>query len=330
LLAEAGYPIIRPVFQSTEPGKQILVYQIVDSPSVFDSARTVESAGGDFSDIARLQAECDDRLFQIYQDTLTAISPEENCSVPIHQLFFHRLTKGRLQKFYGDGVEIYLPGAQYPVADVLSWRWEINGQLYSETLQQIIARAIDLLDPDQSTLAVIGHGDAHNGNVFLGQSQMVYFDPAFAGRHNPILDLVKPLFHNVFAMWMYFPQEESKGFTCSMNLRDQVCHVEHNYTLHPIREMFLRSKVERVLIPLLKQLKSELHLDPDWRSFLKAGLFCCPFLTMNLADHGRFNQQIALLGISMAVEMGSESTGKKSLIDLTLDIVEDALYQNTP
>ena len=79
----------------------------------------------------------------------------------------------------------------------------------------MIARAKFLLEPAQSGPAVVGHGDAHNGNLFLREAGMVYFDPAFAGRHDPLLDLVKPLYHNVHAMWMYFPDVlvEERGAT---------------------------------------------------------------------------------------------------------------------
>jgi hypothetical protein len=89
--------------------------------------------------------------------------------------------------------------------------------------------------------------------------------------------------------------------------------------------MFLESKVERVLIPILKLLKEKDCLRPDWRSYLKAALFCCPFLTMNLADENKFTPEISLLGLAMAVEMGAESIGKRSLIDRTLDYVAQVL-----
>lgn len=85
--------------------------------------------------------------------------------------------------------------------------------------------------------------------------------------------------------------------------------VEHDYALHPVREMFLRSKVERTLIPILRELKQRGWLSTDWRDFLKASLFCCPFLTMNLTDPNKFPPEISLLGLTMAVEMGAEEQG---------------------
>jgi hypothetical protein len=89
--------------------------------------------------------------------------------------------------------------------------------------------------------------------------------------------------------------------------------------------MFLHSKIERTLIPILGELKRRGWLRPDWRAYLKVALFCCPFLTMNLTDDSKFPPEISLLGLAMSVEMGAESTGERSLIDRTLDEVESTL-----
>ncbi len=65
---------------------------------------------------------------------------------------------------------------------------------------------------------------------FLSRSSYYrYFDPAFAGRHSVLLDIVKPFFHNVFATWMYFPNEVARDLQLSVELRDGCVFVEHNY-----------------------------------------------------------------------------------------------------
>src|SRR5690606_21946052 len=121
-----------------------------------------------------------------------------------------------------------------------------NGKTYPETLDELIERAINLLNPAQAGAAVVGHGDAHNGNVFYcpDQDVLTYFDPAFAGTHHPLLDLTKPLFHNVFAMWMYHPRYFDERVTVRLERDGDVWRLEHNFPLHPIRQMFLNSKVE--------------------------------------------------------------------------------------
>lgn len=332
-LAEAGYPVLQPVYSSTGVGRQLLIYPVITSPSVFDVAWTIET--GDraaFADLRRAQNDCDDHLRRIYTDTLALQSAEQAAHAPINQLFYHRLAGGRLARFYGAGQggerTLSLPdGGSIGIDHLRSARWLINGQAYSESLNDLIERAMRLLHPEQSGASIIGHGDAHNGNLFYaGQSSpLLYFDPAFAGRHSPLLDLAKPLFHNVFAMWMYFPREKAQQLNLTARLVDEELHIEHDYALHEVRDMFLRSKVERVLIPTLQNLRARRLLAGNWRETIKAALFCCPLLTMNLTDSMRFPPSIQMLGLAMAVEMGADSSGERSVIDRVLDEAERTL-----
>jgi hypothetical protein len=281
------------------------------------------------------QHKTDDDLLLCYLNTLGWQSTEGAANSPIHQLFYHRLVGGRLERFYGSlpgksgsDTSIALPDREHSMQWVRTRRWEINGQLYNRTLDDLINEAIVLLKPGQNAATIIGHGDAHNGNVFFRADdppRLLYFDPAFAGRHHPLLDLAKPVFHNAFAMWMYFPEIMGDQTRITLSYDADMMHIEHNYVLPPIRHMFLHSKIERVLIPILQELGRREQLRNDWRPFLKAALFCCSFLTLNLADKTRFSPEIALLGLAMSVEMGAESDGERSLIDNTLDEVEMTL-----
>jgi hypothetical protein len=334
LLAEAGYPVIQPLYSSTQAGQQLLIYEVIDDPSVFDVAWSIETGEGQLLPaLMRAQQEADAQLLQIYLRTLQWQSAEEAVQSPVHQLFYHRITGGRLVRFYGalpghnDGgdVSIALSNKIYNMREVRQVHWEINGQSYNQTLDELIARDLRLLQPSQASASIIGHGDAHNGNVFFRQGEkgasLLYFDPAFAGRHDPLLDLAKPLFHNVFAMWMYFPRVKREMTTITLEQQGSTWRVRHDYELHPVRQMFLRSKVERVLIPLLGELRRQNWLRNDWREYLKAALFCCPLLTMNLTDNEKFPPEMSLLGLTMAVEMGAESRDKRSVIDRILDEV---------
>jgi hypothetical protein len=326
-LAAAGYPVIQPVYSSTQSGKQLLIYPLIERPSVFDVAWQIESHHSDTLDVlTTAQNTADDLLFALYERSLQSQTDVEAAQAPIHQLFYHRLTGGRLDRFYGSNSNLQLPGINLPLSEVRQVTWEINGQQYDESLESLIHRSTDLLAPMQAGSSIVGHGDAHNGNVFFrGSESLLYFDPAFAGRHHPLLDLTKPLFHNVFAMWMYYPREKRSELNIQLRRDGTRWIVQHDYKLHPVREMFLRSKVDRVLIPTLRMLKAANQLRQDWRSYLKAALFCCPFLTMNLSDSERFPPEISLLGLTMAIEMGFESAGERSLIDRTLDEAESAI-----
>lgn len=327
VLADAGYQVIQPIHSSTQAGQHLLIYEVIESPSVFEIAWGLEYQDNPtlLEGLTRAQNESDDDLFTIYQATLAPQSAEDAENAPIHQLFYHRLVGGRLDRFYGDGVAIALPDKVHAMREVRGAKWVINGQVYHQTLDELIAQATDILRPSQAGLSIIGHGDAHNGNVFYDNDRLLYFDPAFAGRHHPLLDIVKPIFHNAFAMWMYYPNEKRETTAIQFDSSGDVWTVQYDYDWHPVREMFLTSKFERTLKPLVNHLAEKDQLPANWRLMIKSALFCCPFLTLNLADGGRFPPEISLLGLSMALEMGLESHTVKSRIDRLLDDVEQSL-----
>ena len=328
-LSQAGWPVIRPLHSSTAWGRQLLIYELVDDPTVFDLAWQIETGDcSQFESLQRAQHKSDDELLALYLPSLAWQRAEEAGTAAVHQLFWHRLTGGRMAAFYGRGATFDLPQGRFSRDEVWQARWTINGQCYEDTLATLVELAGERIRPASPGPSVVGHGDAHNGNVFLRRESqgMVYFDPAFAGRHHPLLDLAKPLFHNVFAMWMYFPREKAAVTDVRVQMAaDGRWQIEHDYILPPLREMFFRSKLERVLLPLLREMSRRGWLETDWRRYLKLALFCCPLLTMNLADSARFPPAISLLGLSQAIETGADSHGRRSLLDRALDEIEAQL-----
>jgi hypothetical protein len=328
ILAQSGYPVIKPIFSSTEWGKQLLIYKYFEFPSLFNVVREIETHQREETDkIVLIQQKADDALWQIYQNSLQPLPPESHASAPIHQLFYHRLTGGRFDSFYV-GKELSFPGETISYAILADKKWIVNGREFKHTLGELVELATEYLNPSQAkTISIVGHGDAHNGNVFVDEEnrELIYFDPAFAGRHSPFLDLAKPLFHNVFAIWLYFPQEIASNLAIQWKIKDDKIIIEHDFSPAQVRLELLRSKLERVLKPLIEQLKSQDSLDSQWREYLKLALFCCPFLTMNLRDNNKFAAEITLLGLAISVEMGSPSLGnQKSLLDTELDRIIDA------
>ncbi len=326
ILADANYPVIQPIFSSTEWGKQLLIYKFFDFPSLFDVTREIETNHKHNAEqIIAIQEKSDDDLWSIYQKTLQPLTATEHSNSPIHQLFYHRLTGGRFTKFY-QNTELSLPRKSINYNELAQMPWVINGLEFQDSLSELVTQASLYLNPDRSnTISIVGHGDAHNGNIFVDEPNhnLIYFDPAFAGRHSPFLDLTKPLFHNVFAIWMYFPQEVAQELNITWEIKDNKIIINHNFIPADIRIAFLRSKLSRVLQPLLKLLQSQNQLPDNWREYLKLALFCCPFLTMNLSDRNKFPPEITLLGLSMSVEMGSSSIQEKqSFLDSELDKID--------
>ncbi|WP_052889109.1 HAD family hydrolase [Thermogemmatispora carboxidivorans] len=318
LLHEAGYNMVLPLRVVRQEGRQMVIYPLVRWPVMFDLMRAVETgAPAPISTETLVAAErraCE-RLLEIYRATGRFSSADEHATAPVHQLFWHRLTGGRLSSFYrGQALPLLGPAGlsqdELRFEDLLRCRWVVNGELFSRTLGELLEEAQERLHPRQAAMTIIGHGDAHFGNVFLEHERdYLYFDPAFAGRHAALLDVVKPLYHNVFASWMYFPRETASTLTLSVVLRrgsdGERLEVTHSYQPAPIRQAILATKLRTLLRPLLAWLKDEGALPTDWERWLALALLCCPLLTINLLDRGRIPTTVCWLGLAQAVALGN-------------------------
>jgi phosphoglycolate phosphatase-like HAD superfamily hydrolase len=315
-LYQVGYNIVRPLRTMHKGGQQMVIYPVVHWPVVFDQVRAEEVGNvevGIFDIlIAAEKLECG-RLLDIYQLTFAISTAAEHAQAPIHQLFWYRLVGGRYKSYY-EGKSVLYPTANYQLQEdslsfneLLSLHWVINGVPQQKTLGELVERARVVLDPAQSALTVIGHGDAHYGNVFLeNQRRFLYFDPAFAGRHSPLLDVIKPLFHNVFATWMYFPDAIANDLQLTVARHDSSITVEHNYTLTPIRQAILQTKVEYLLKPLITHLLERTMLPIHWKEIMQLAMMCCPLLTINLLDRESITPPISWLGLSLTVQTGNQ------------------------
>lgn len=325
LLQDAGYPVLRPRKLETAPGQQLVLYEIVTLPTLFDEAKSAEdkalATGGKLDDQAKtliaLNGELDKKVFECHKNTLDK-EKKPTPGAPIHQLFGHRLAPdGRIDIFYKNK-STELGEQEISFQQLLNLRWTINGTTYGHTLGELIQRAREQMSIDRPVATAVGHGDAHNGNVFVdypGQ-QLLYFDPAFAGRHDPILDLTKPIFHNVFARWMYFPEQVNDEFEIAMLLENDTVDISHSYRPSLLRQAFLETKLKYALHPLLRHLRENGILAPDWQDYLRSALLCCPLLTVNLFAPSnpngtlseKYSPKIKLLGLVMAISAGSTAS----------------------
>lgn len=335
LLEEAGLPVDVPLAARHEPGEQMLLYRVRDDARLADVCRELEH--GRFSrfsaeEVVRLQVELDRAVCAKYLETLHLAPREQPARESLHQLFYHRLvdadgTKpgGRLRSYYL-GQDFALPGGN----QVLPWeqfaklRWRINGVEYRQTLAELFDEALEVLDPDHlpdPCPSVLGHGDAHNANLWIEEreesARMVFFDPAFAGAHLPaLLAEVKPTFHNIFAHpdWLYHPEETTQRFGVQATIADGFLSVEHSWKLSDLRQEFLRSKRDNVWKPLVH---SVVAMSPhlDWERYARLALFCCPTLVMNLRPGAaRHLPPTSMLGFAIAVMCGSRPSAGDDVI----------------
>ena len=340
MLGDAGYPMLQPTRIEHKPGQQIALYEVISLPTLFDEIKKVEDEillspqrqcpTGER--LVKLNAELDRKVFECYKETLDT-QIRTTAKAPVHQLFSHRLAaEGRIDLFY-TGKTTVIDGKQIAFADLAQLKWTVNAVEYAQPLSELIEQARQVLKRNLETVSVVGHGDAHNGNLFVdyAKDRLFYFDPAFAGRHSPFLDLVKPIFHNVFARWMYFPDSVSKEFDLTYKISTGSIEVEHNFVPSPIRQQFLSSKIKNTLHPITRHLEKKNALPGEWRELMRSALFCCPFLTVNLFSPAnpqgslaeRYDSKIKLLGLSMSVAMAADVIAGKSSISEAVDKLFD-------
>lgn len=314
LLDQAGYNVVRPLRLLHEKERQMVLYSVIRWPVMFDLIRAFETGQevpAAITEEALVQAERQEcqHLLRVYAHTF---QPErDTSSVPIHQLFWHRLTR-RFLEFYAEKA-IPLPAKSndkyMAFARLAQMRWTINGIEQEKTLDELVTQGRRTLDPTRPVATIVGHGDAHFGNVFLEDAttgrRYLYFDPAFAGHHSPLLDIVKPLYHNIFATWMYFPREVAYELRLTVSIEGDRINIEHNYHLTPLRRALLSIKQSELLQPLLAWLEECAALPGDWQEILKLALMCCPLLTVDLFDQAKRPPEIGWLGLSQAVQLGN-------------------------
>jgi len=336
ILERAGLPVDLPAMISREPGHQVLLYEFRHDRSLAECCLSMER-GQDNSEpaaIHTLQDELDRLTGRIYLATLHASDAARSAAEPVHQLFHHRLwtppdkatLAGRVVGFY-DGAVVRLPGVELGWDEFKELRWRINGVDYRHSLGELFRESLLRLEPSRfgASGAVTGHGDAHNANVWVEQrnsgSRLVLFDPAFAGEHMPaLLADVKPTFHNIFAhpLWLYHPAEADACFHVGVAIDNGRVIVDHDWALPPLRQGFLRAKVDFVWQPLLAELRARDWLPDDWQRIVRCALFCCPTLVMNLradAPHGATagrSPAISALSFAIAVMAGSEPASGRS------------------
>ncbi len=326
LLHRGGWPVERPWFASTTPGRQFLLYRFQHHERLADAARHAEVNPGESHETLVSAQEVLDKLIGTQMiASLHAAPPGESEREPIHQLFHHRLVDPELPTRLGGRAAHFYEGAQFVFPDsvVLDWdelagmQWRINGVLLSHSFAQLFDESRTVLDP--LALATHGlvtaHGDDHNANVWMTPNGLRLFDPAFAGEHLPaLLAQVKATFHNIWAhpFWLYDAELSETTWQVSAAVRNGVLDIDTDWTPGGLRTAFLASKTEYVWKPLLAELAHRDWLPTNWERVVRCALFCCPTLVLDLRSRGlRTNA----LGMAIAMMMGSPGCDQPTFID---------------
>jgi hypothetical protein len=332
VLSQHGLPVDMPLKAVTKPGKQILIYDYRQDRKLSDVCLAIEC--DKLSEFSLEQIVTAQRKLDIVcrRVAVESFSPPTADSVheSLHQLFYNRLVDansggalgGRYRTFYAER-SLSLGGKELPWQN-LAWqefeslKWKVNGVTYKDTMRSVFERCLRILNPEtlSSLPVIVSHGDSHNANIWvqrrpIGAPQLVMFDPAFAGSNIPLLlGEIKATFHNIFAhpFWLYTPELAHETLSMDISISDGTLNVVHNWKLSPLREHFLQSKLENYWIPLLLKAESNGLLPKNWDEIMRAALFCCPMLVMNMlpsASSPARTLPVSLLGMAVAMSAGS-------------------------
>ena len=331
ILEESGLPIISPIFKSTNPGEQFLIYEKIEVPTFFDVLEEQDALfleKGHYDEEKRnkiLEAEVKlcQKVFSVYKKTLHLASSDDLEKESINQLFFRRLHQEketpRVSLFY-ENKDLELPrGEKINTEDLKDMKWIINREKMDDSLNDLIEKAIKILNPlaSDKSPAVTGHGDDHNGNKFAFETregiELKFFDPAFAGLHqHALLSFIKSTFHDVFAhpFWLYdSPKVKPK---LNYEIKNKEVHLDFDWGFAekaPIRKEILDIKIKEVWQPLISLLKEKDLLSGNYLEYTRLALFCCPFLVFNLTDPGKYPEEKSLLALAKALEIGNRGMG---------------------
>lgn len=328
ILEEAGFPIDTALYQASEVGEQLVIYNYQDrqkTPELHDVARDIEARHCKEDEMAPVLAVYEDfqkLIGQRYLASLHEASREEVEAEAVHALFHRRLVDDEHDVALGARVKEFYLGRDMELPDIgtisfdefIQLRWKINGKRYDVTIADILARAQAKLKPSLLPLAAVtAHGDDHTANLLYDPAagNIKYFDPAFAGHHIPALQAgCKALYHCVFAHpnMLYDPAEFN--VSVSARIKEGVLTIKHNWDLTKLRQGFLKAQLEHLWQPLMSALQEKDMLADDWEETVRLTLFCCPVLCKNLiAGAGAPNPltpEASLMTFAIAVQLAAE------------------------
>jgi len=351
ILEEVGFPTLKPLLMSTKANEQFLIYEKIEDPTLYDVCESLDlkflnfmsnphektcdinstEIKNDYSidKVCELESNFCELMYSVFDKTKKEVSSEVVADEVVWQLFHHRLhgENPRVDIFYKDKMVNLPNGDKISYEKLKNLKWEINGVLFQESIDELVQRAKEIVNPNarESWFVCVAHGDDHNGNKFyrVQRDELEYFDPAFAGKNIPItLAPVKTTFHDIFAHPFYFYSDKTilDILELDISIDNDTIKVKHNFDIEkiaPHRVELLKVKFDKLWKPILENIPKEKRAEE--MEFIKKALFCCPFLCKNLIDENNFFPKSSILALSIAVQMGTYAkNGDENLIDKLL------------
>lgn len=135
-------------------------------------------------------------LRKLHSHKAKRISYQEYINTRANQLFYHRLTGNKYNKFYGPG--------RSNISSLFDRVISVNGNKLPLTINQIISNIKEKYNTTKTkkVLAIKGHGDAHHGNIIIND-KIWFIDNEYSDHITPFMELAKPYYNDLIGVLFF-------------------------------------------------------------------------------------------------------------------------------
>ena len=322
-LIATGWNMIEPYASSPVAGAQCELYPWISEKTVYSLLSDFEmqvlqdgSNSPDSKSLLRGLSIIQSSIKKTTANMLPTLLPSDDTlsEAAIHQLFASRLDSegsqsSRLASWYGANTRIVVGDREISFHELSHTQWRINDTDIPWTISTILKDAAMLLNRQHANgmASVVAHGDEHFANQFLIDDTIYFFDPAFAGRMPALLAMVKATTHNTIAhpFWLYEPSQLNERFKGTASYTAGQMSVNHNWSfsqVSPLRLKILDLYIDHFWRPMIAALQGGDCLPPWWRQYVRAAVFCSPFLAKNLCSSNNFSAERVVYNLGILME----------------------------
>lgn len=214
------------------------------------------------------------------------ITFKEYLTCKTNLLFYERLNGERYLNFYQN--------KQDNISKYFDKRITVNGFTFPQTVNECIDRIKEKYQKYSSkdtTTAILGHGDAHHGNIIIN-NKIQFIDNEYAGYIPPFMELAKP-YYNDFLGTLFFHYND---------LLSEYFHIES--IKNPSDDLILKIDIPkqmklRLAITEAKLIYRKSTVKPESQDFLSLNdyLVLCHILTKNPNSYNKKTQMLFLVFI---------------------------------
>ncbi|KAI1811217.1 hypothetical protein GGS20DRAFT_563964, partial [Poronia punctata] len=251
-----------------------------------------------------------------YRRTLP-LSEKDDIPPSIHVYFHENLKDDKMMRdYYGQGIKI--GDHHFSFEKLLYVRWKINGKYYPP-LREALDKATAILSPTSPSMTacptIFGLGSAHGNKIMATPpNDLTYLSYEVAGFHPVMLDMAKPMYHDVF----FHTQFRGSLVRAEPDLVYKYNEKKHKITVtykpcpDKLSRVIMAIKQKYLLQPLSRELQATKGVDlRDHVQLLTAALFACAIVSEDLVGNESGFVANVVTGLMLLVAEDDKGLGEQ-------------------